>query len=162
MILRRSAWVDGMLGVVIFSGSLPATRLALRGFDPQFVTFCRASIAGIVGALALLLLREMPPRRRDLPPLLVTALGVVVGFPLLSAFALEHITAARGMLYVALLPVMTAVFAAIRGGERPRPAFWIFSCAASLLVMAYAFTTGVVAGSLVGDATMAVAIVTAG
>lgn len=162
MMPRRSAWFDGMVGVVIFSGSLPATRLALRGFDPRFLTFGRASIAGVVGTLALLLLREARPGRRDLPPLLVTALGVVVGFPLLSAFALEHITAARGMLYIALLPVMTAVFATIRGGERPRPGFWLFSCAASLLVMAYAFTTGVVAGSLEGDATMAVAIVICG
>lgn len=162
MMPRRSAWFDGMVGVVIFSGSLPATRLALRGFDPRFLTFGRASIAGVVGTLALLLLREARPGRRDLPPLLVTALGVVVGFPLLSAFALEHITAARGMLYIALLPVMTAVFATIRGGERPRLGFWLFSCAASLLVMAYAFTTGVVAGSLEGDATMAVAIVICG
>lgn len=159
---RTSAWLDGMLGVVIFSFSLPATRLALRGFDPQFLTFARASIAGVVGALALLLLREKRPRRHDLARLAVTALGVVLGFPLLSAFALQHITASRGMLYVALLPVMTAIFATIRGGERHRPAFWLFSCAASLLVMAYAVATGTIAGSLIGDTAMALAILVCG
>lgn len=159
---RSLAWLNGMLGVVIFSGSLPATRLALHGFDPLFLTYGRATIAALAGAAALAMLRQKLPKRDELPGLLIVAAGVVVGFPLLTALALQHITAARGLLYIALLPVMTAVFAVLRAGERPRLPFWIFSCAASALVMIFAFTTGAVSGTLTGDITMLAAIVLCG
>lgn len=159
---RSAAWLNGLLGVLIFSGSLPATRLALRGFEPLFLTYCRATIAGLAGALALTLLRQAAPRKQEFSGLLIVAAGVVVGFPLLTAIALQHITAARGLLYIALLPVMTAIFAVMRAGEAPRLPFWFFSCAASILVMIYAFTTGIVAGSLFGDLTMFAAVVLCG
>lgn len=159
---RIKAWLNGFLGVVIFSGSLPATRLALRGFEPMFLTYCRATIAGGVGGLALILLRQKAPRKDELRSLLIVALGVVVGFPLLTALALQHITAARGLLYIALLPIVTAIFAVVRAGERVRFPFWFFSCVASLLVMGYAFTTGIVAGSLTGDLAMVSAVVLCG
>ncbi|RVL92310.1 EamA/RhaT family transporter, partial [Sinorhizobium meliloti] len=48
-----SGWMSGLIGVVIFSGSLPATRVAVMDFDPIFLTVARASIAGIL-ALCLL------------------------------------------------------------------------------------------------------------
>lgn len=159
---RSAAWLNGLLGVLIFSGSLPATRLALRGFEPLFLTYCRATIAGLAGALALSLLRQAAPRNQEFPGLLIVAAGVVVGFPLLTAIALQHITAARGLLYIALLPVMTAMSAVMRAGEAPRLPFWFFSCAASILVMIYAFTTGIVAGSLFGDLMMFAAVVLCG
>lgn len=162
MCARSAAWFNGLFGVLIFSGSLPATRLALRGFEPLFLTYCRATIAGLAGVLALSLLRQTVPRKQELPGLLIVAAGVVIGFPLLTAVALQHITAARGLLYIALLPVMTAIFAVLRAGETPRRPFWFFSCTASILVMIYAFTTGVVAGSLSGDLAMFAAVVLCG
>jgi len=159
---RSAAWLNGLLGVVIFSGSLPATRLALRGFEPLFLTYGRATIAAMAGALALSLLEQKPPRKGELLGLAIVALGVVIGFPLLTALALQHITAARGLLYIALLPVMTALFAVLRAGERPRLPFWFFSIAASLLVMGFAFTTGAVSGTLPGDLMMLAALVLCG
>ena len=60
-------------------------------------------------------------------PLAVVALGVVIGFPLLTALALQHITSARSIVFIGLLPLATAIFGVIRGGERPKPAFWLFS-----------------------------------
>lgn len=159
---RSAAWLNGMAGVVIFSGSLPATRLALRGFDPLFLTYGRATIAGVAGAVALCWFRQKLPRRSELPGLLIAALGVVVGFPLLSAIALQHISAARGLLYTALLPIMTANFAVLRAGERPRLPFWCFSLTASLLVMGYALSVGAIAGSMTGDLAMLAAVILCG
>ncbi|WP_372056135.1 DMT family transporter [Tistrella mobilis] len=159
---RPTAWLNGLVGVVIFSGSLPATRLALLGFDPLFLTYARATIAAAAGALALSLLKQKRPRREEMAGLILVAAGVVIGFPLLTALALEHITAARGLLYIALLPVMTAFFAVVRAGERPRLPFWLFSFAASLLVMAFAVSTGRVAGTLPGDLMMLAAIILCG
>lgn len=160
--LTPTPWLNGLVGVVIFSGSLPATRLALHGFEPLFLTYARASIAGIAALLCLWVTRQPRPCRDDVAGLCLTALGVVVGFPLLTALALQHMTAARGLLYIALLPVATAIFAVVRAAERPRPAFWLFSCVASGLVMGFALRVGPIEGSWAGDAAMLAAITVCG
>src|SRR3954452_18533293 len=101
-------WGSGLLGVIIFSGSLPATRVAVGAFSPLFLTSARAVIAALLGAVFLFILRQALPGRRDLVSLAVVALGVVVGFPLLTAFALQHITSARSIVFIGLLPLATA------------------------------------------------------
>jgi hypothetical protein len=88
-------WLNGFLGVLIFSGSLPATRLAVIDFDPVFLTVARAGIAGLLGLGLLLVTRQRVPSRADLVALTVTAVGVVAGFPLLTALALQHVTSAH-------------------------------------------------------------------
>jgi drug/metabolite transporter (DMT)-like permease len=108
-------WINGFIGVVIFSASLPATRAAVADFDPVFLTVARASIAAVLAILVLLVFRQERPQRSDILPLLVTAVGVVVGFPLLTAMALKHITAAHSIVFIGLLPLATATFAVLRG-----------------------------------------------
>jgi drug/metabolite transporter (DMT)-like permease len=154
-------WINGFLGVVIFSGSLPATRAAVADFDPVFLTVARASIAAVLAILVLLVFRQERPQRSDIVPLLVTAFGVVAGFPLLTALALQHITAAHSIVFIGLLPLATATFAVLRGGERPRPAFWLFSALGSALVVGFALAQGVTAAPL-GDMLMLAAIIVCG
>ena len=132
----------GFAGVLGFSFTLPATRLAVADLDATFVGLGRAVVAGVLAAIVLGLLREPPPPRRALPRLGVVALGVVVGFPLLSALALRHLTAAHGAVIVGLLPAATAAMAVIRAGERPSPAFWAASGAGLAAVLAFAATQG--------------------
>lgn len=156
-----SGWMNGFIGVLIFSGSLPATRVAVRDFDPTFLTSARAAIAGLLGLALLLLFRQKRPERGDLLSLVIVALGVVVGFPLLTALALKHVTTAHSIIFVGLLPLATAIFGVLRGGDRPRPAFWLFSCIGSALVAGFALTQGVTA-SLVGDGLMLAAIIACG
>lgn len=158
---RTAGWINGLAGVLIFSGSLPATRIAVGRFTPLFLTSARAAIAGLVGLALLLALRRKPPTRGDLLPLSVVAGGVVLGFPLLTALALQHVTAARAILFVGLLPLATAAFGAWRGGERPRWPFWLFSGLGALAVCGFALTRGA-AASLVGDALMAAAVLSCG
>ena len=122
-----SGWINGFIGVAIFAGSLPATRVAEAELDPIFLTCARATIAAALGWALLWLLRQPRPRRADVPALMLTAIGVVLGFPLLTALALQHVTSAHSIVFVGLLPLSTAVFAVLRGGERPRPAFWLFA-----------------------------------
>lgn len=154
-------WINGFIGVVIFSGSLPATRVAVQQFDPVFLTVARAAIAGILGLGLLLLFREKRPTRRDLASLIVVALGVVVGFPLLTALALQHVTSAHSIVFIGLLPLSTAIFGVLRGGERPRPAFWLFSGLGSALVVGFAVAQGL-AASPIGDLLMLAAIIVCG
>jgi drug/metabolite transporter (DMT)-like permease len=156
-----NGWINGFIGVVIFSGSLPATRVAVLQFDPVFLTVARAAIAGIVALGLLLLFREKRPSRSDLVSLAIVALGVVIGFPLLTALALQYITSAHSIVFIGLLPLSTAIFGVLRGGERPKLAFWIFSALGSALVVGFAVMQGLTA-SPVGDALMLAAIVVCG
>lgn len=156
-----SGWINGLLGVAIFSGSLPATRVAVMEFDPVFLTVARAAIAGLLALCLLVVFRAQRPGRDDLVPLVIVACGVVVGYPLLSALALRHVTAAHSIVFVGLLPLATAIFGVLRGGEHPRPAFWLFSGLGSLLVAGFAVSQGLSA-SPVGDALMLGAVVVCG
>ena len=156
-----SGWLNGLAGVIIFSGSLPATRLALQDFEPGFLTFARATLAAAAAMLLLALRREPLPQRAHLIGLAITACGVVMGFPLLTALALQHITAGRSIVFLGLLPLSTAIFAVIRGGERPRAAFWLFSLAGSALVAGFALGTPA-AASGTGDMLMLAAIAVCG
>ena len=156
-----SGWINGFIGVAIFAGSLPATRVAVAGFNPTFLTCARASIAALLGLLLLLVLRQPRPKRADLPSLALAALGCVVGFPLFTALALQHITSAHSIVFVGILPLCTAVFAVLRGGERPRPLFWLFSVAGAAFVVGYAAMGGVEA-SLQGDLLMLAAVIVCG
>ncbi len=154
-------WGSGLLGVVIFSGSLPATRVAVADLSPLFLTSARALIAAALAAALLAVFRQARPGRRDLQSLAVVALGVVVGFPLLTALALQHITSARSIVFIGLLPLSTAIFAVLRGGERPKPLFWLFSGLGSATVVGFALLNG---GALspAGDLLMIAAIVLCG
>ena len=156
-----SGLINGLIGVLIFSGSLPATRVAVLQLDPVFVTTARAAIAGLLGLILLLAFRQPRPARSDLLSLLIVALGVVVGFPLLTALALRHVTAAHSTVFIGLLPLSTALFGVLRGGERPRPAFWLFSALGSAMVASFAIAQGL-AASLIGDGLMFAAIVVCG
>jgi drug/metabolite transporter (DMT)-like permease len=137
-----SGWVYGGLGVLVFSGSMPATRAALAGFDPIFLTVARAALAGVLALSLLLVSRQPRPAKADLASLGVVALGVVVGFPLLSALALRHIDAAQSQIFLGLLPLVTAAFGALRGGERPRTGFWLCAGLGSACVVGAALRHG--------------------
>lgn len=156
-----SGLVNGLLGVIIFSASLPATRVAVADFDPVFLTVARASIAGLLAVLLLAAFREKRPSRSDLMSLTIVALGVVVGFPLLTAMALQYVTSAHSIVFIGLLPLATAIFGVWRGGERPRPAFWIFSGLGSALVAGFALSQGG-SSSVTGDLLMVAAIIVCG
>lgn len=154
-------WGSGLLGVIIFSGSLPATRVAVADFSPLFLTSARAVIAALLGAALLMLLRQARPQHGDVLSLAIVSIGVVIGFPLLTALALQHITSAHSIVFIGLLPLATAIFGVLRGGERPKPMFWLFSCLGSATVVAFAISNGG-SRSLTGDLLMIAAIILCG
>ena len=154
-------WINGLIGTVVFSASLPATKAAVLGFDPLFVTSARGAIAGAIGLAALIAFRQKRPESVDLAALGVVAAGVVIGFPLLTALALRTITSAHSLVFIGLLPLATATFGVLRGGERPRPAFWLFSGLGGACVVGFALSRGLSAASS-GDLLMLAAIVVCG
>lgn len=157
---ERLGLILGFVGVLIFSLTLPATRRAVQELPPEFVGLGRAVPAACVGGLMLLLVRARRPHRHELLPLAVTSLGVVLGFPLLSALAMRSVDASHGAVVLAVLPLLTAAAGAVVAGERPSARFWSWAVAGSLSVLAFALLRG--RGALAGgDAYLALAAVMA-
>jgi drug/metabolite transporter (DMT)-like permease len=138
----------GGLGVLAFSMSLPATRVAVEQLDPWFVAFGRAVGAALLAWTYLRLTGAPRPTRGQWWRLSVVALGVVVGFPLFTSLALITQTSAHGAVVITVLPAMTAVFAVLRAGERPPPLFWVASAGGLLAVLTFLFVSGAVQGAL--------------
>lgn len=129
--------VLGLLAVCGFSLTLPMTRLAVRDLDPVFAGLGRSLVSVVLAAVLLIVRREPLPGRRQLASLAVIALGVVVGFPLFSAFAMRHVPAAHGAVVAGLLPLATALCGTFRAHERPSAAFWLAAAAGTATVVGF-------------------------
>lgn len=132
----------GLIGVAGFSGTLPATRLAVTSLDPTLVGLGRSVAAAVIAAVLLLLLRQPLPTRRQIRGLLIVAAGVVIGFPLLSAWALKQLPASHGAILVAVLPLFTALAGTFRSQVRPSNGFWLTSLASCATVSVFAISSG--------------------
>lgn len=154
----RSALVLGAVGIVSFSFTIPATRLAVADLDPWFVAFGRSVAAGLLGSAFLLATRARRPNARQWKAIGFVALGVVIGFPLLTSLALQTRPAGQAAVTVAVLPAATAVMAVLRAGERPSVAFWVASVAGMVIALAFAVTRGA-AGLAPADLQLAGAVV---
>jgi drug/metabolite transporter (DMT)-like permease len=137
----RGMWL-GAIGVAIFSLTLPFTRMAVAELNPVLVALGRAVVAAFGSALLLWWLGASRPTPVQLRALAITALGVVVGFPVLSSIAMRTVPASHGAIVVGLLPLATALFGALRFGERPSAGFWAAALAGSALVIGFALWQG--------------------
>ena len=151
----------GFLGVVAFGLTLPATRFVVPYFDPIFIGLGRAVIASVIAAFILIATKQSKPTRNQLIQLSVVALGVVLGFPVLSAWAMETVPASHGGVVLGILPLATAVAAVIVSKEKPSVGFWIFSLIGSIVVVTYSLLQGFGSFQL-GDLLLVGAIISAG
>jgi drug/metabolite transporter (DMT)-like permease len=151
----------GLIGVVIFSLTLPMTRVVVQEVHPLLNGLGRALVAAIPAAALLLWRREKWPTWLQFRGLMVVALGVIVGFPVLSAWAMKTLPASHGALVNGLQPLLVALYAAWLSHERPSKAFWICAALGSALVLGYALISG--AGNIqTGDIWMFAAIALGG
>jgi drug/metabolite transporter (DMT)-like permease len=137
----RGMWL-GTIGVAIFSLTLPFTRMAVAELNPVLVALGRAVVAAIGSGLLLWWIGAPRPTSAQLRALLIIALGVVIGFPVLSSIAMRYVPASHGAIVIGILPLATALFGALRFGERPSLGFWIAALAGSGIVIAFAFWQG--------------------
>src|SRR3954452_5038024 len=147
---ERLGLLLGFIGMVIFGGTLPATRIAVAEIDPIALTSLRTAIAGLCSLVLLLVLRRKLPPRALWPQLVITMLCVAVLFPLLMSMGMQRVDASHGGVVLGVLPIATALVAVAITHERPRPLFWIASVAGAALVITFALRQG--GGALaVGD-----------
>ncbi|GGS72561.1 MULTISPECIES: DMT family transporter [Streptomyces] len=134
---RGLGTAQAALGVVAFSLTFPSTAWGLESFGPWSLVALREVLAALVAGGCLLAAGVRPPARRHLAGLAVVALGVVVGFPMLTTLALQTSTTAHAAVVVGLLPLTTAVFSALRTGARPSRRFWLAAVAGAAAVLGF-------------------------
>lgn len=132
----------GTIGVAIFSLTLPFTRLAVAELHPVFIALGRAVVASICAGGLLWWLRAPLPTAKQWRALAITSLGCVVGFPVFSSIAMRYVPASHGAIVVGILPLVTALFGALRFGERPSPGFWLAALLGSAIVVGFALQQG--------------------
>ena len=133
--------IMGFLGIAGFSLTLPSTRIAVSHLDPVFVGLGRSVVASVFAAGLLLATRQALPSKRQMIGLLWVVGGVIVGFPLLSAWAMRETSSAHAAVIVAILPLLTAMYGALRLGERPSFGFWISALAGSAIVVMFTLSS---------------------
>ena len=145
---QRQAVFLGLIGVVIFGLTMPATRAAVLELDPVFITLGRALLAALLAAITLAIARPQPPQRRDWGRLFWFSVCSIIGFPLLMTTAMQFAPASHAAVVLAVLPLLTAMAGVLVARERPSPAFWACGIAGTAVVLVYALLSGGGSGDL--------------
>ncbi len=132
----------GLAGVTAFGLTLPVTRYVAPYLDPVFIGLGRAVVAALVAGALLLATRQPLPTLRQAGRLFIVGLGVVIGFPVLSAWAMQSAPASHGGVVLGILPLATAIASVFVSSDRPSAGFWLFGVIGSMLVVVYALLEG--------------------
>ena len=150
----------GALGVTAFGLTLPATKHIVPYMDPVFIGLGRAVVAALFASLILIITRSPTPNTRQFKSLLLVCLGVVIGFPVFSAWSMQSLNASHGGVVLGILPLATAIAGSLFSGERPSFGFWLASLVGTMLVITYSLTNN--QGSISsGDLMLLVAVISA-
>ena len=128
----------GFIGILIFSLTLPVSKIAVLSFNPYFIAFGRATLAGLVALAYLAYKKESLPSKIDFGKYVVIALGVVFGFPIFTTVAMTQGSSSHGAVILGMMPLATTVIGVIRFKERPSLGFWLVSLMGATLVVIYA------------------------
>ena len=132
----------GVLGVICFGLTLPATRIVIPFFEPIFIGLGRAVVASFVAAIFLIVTKSKRPSIHQFYQLIGVAGGIVVGFPILSAWAMQSVPASHGGVVLGIMPLATAIVGALVSNEKPSLYFWLFGALGSVIVICYALLQG--------------------
>ena len=153
-------FIIGFLAILLFAGTIPATKLVLEIYSPLHVTALRASCATLFAIIFFIYLKLKNLQKRDymslknsarfkvneIYELLVIGLLIVFGFPGAVAFALAEVSSAYTAVILSMLPLCLSAAAVIMAKEKPPLLFWFYSFAAAALVgifMVNEYTIGV-------------------
>lgn len=139
---EQRGMVLGLMAVVAFSFTLPATKILVPFMDPIFIGLGRSFIAAILAAIILLISGKVIPSKRQFFQLYIVTICIVVSFPVFTASAMLYLPSSHGAIVVGMLPLSTALAGALISGERPSLGFWVFSLLGSAVVVCYALIQG--------------------
>jgi drug/metabolite transporter (DMT)-like permease len=129
----------GFIGIFIFSLTLPVTKIAVQSFNPYFIAFARAVLAGVLAAIYLFSIKAKLPSVRELRQFVIVAIGVVFIFPLYINLAMPEGEASHAGVILGIMPLATVIAGVLLFKERPSLGFWVSALVGCSLVVIYAF-----------------------
>lgn len=142
-------YLFALTAIIGFGGTFIAVNLGSESFDPITMSFGRV-IPGVLAAIIALKAMKQPllPPREVFPLILGVTGGIVIGFPLLSTFALQTVPAADAGVMGAVTPIVTGAIAVFIGHKKPKPLFWVAAAlgAVSAAALAYLRSDGQLGG----------------
>lgn len=128
----------GLCGILIFSQTLPMSKLAIPSLGALFISFGRAALSGLFALLILGIAEKKPILRTQYFQLFIVGLCVVVGFPLLISLGLKTANASHGAVVIGLTPLLTAILSS-RGKKSLPFIFWGSAGFGAIMVFAFVF-----------------------
>ena len=143
---ENKGFIFGFVGILIFSLTPPATKIALgpdnNALTPEFITFGRSALAGIMSLMYLFFFKKKKPSVKFIFNILIVALSLSIGFPLFLSLGLIHSTSTHAAVILTLMPLMTAVFASFYFKQKASLGFWICAIIGCIVVIIYTLIHG--------------------
>ncbi len=138
---KLTGYLLGVAGMLMLSLTLIALKFGLESFSPITMSLGRVFPAAIVSVIALRTMRaRLLPPKEDLVRVLGLTIGVVIAFPVITSYGLEHITPGQAGVLGALGPIITAALSVLYGHKHPGRIFWIASSLGPLSAIGFALT----------------------
>lgn len=135
------------IGMLLFSFTLVAVKLGLESFTPTVMSFGRVIPVSIVCLIALKVSgKKLLPPKEDLAKVLALTIGVVISFPAITSFSLQHVTAGEAGIIGALGPIIAAALAVFYGHKHPGKQFWFAAAIGTMATIVFALTRGLGSG----------------
>ena len=159
----NKGYLLGIIAVIGFGLTLPVTRFLIAYLDPIFIGLGRACLAALVAAIILLIKHQTLPTPSEFAKLTVVSLGVVIAFPILTAWAMQSVPASHGGVILGVLPLASVLASRVVSKERPSIAFYLLSLLGMCLVVIFSIRQSDGLGHFaIGDIAMFLAVVFAG
>ena len=143
---ETKGFIFGLIGIIIFSITPVATKIALGAnnsqLSPEFITFGRSALAGILSLLYLLFFRKKIPKLKYLFNFSIIALCITVVFPLTLSLGLIYSTSIHAGVILAFLPLATAILASFYFKQKASLGFWVCSFIGCVLIVIYILIHG--------------------
>jgi drug/metabolite transporter (DMT)-like permease len=143
---ETKGFIFGLIGIIIFSITPVATKIALGAnntqLSPEFITFGRSALAGILSLLYLLFFRKKIPKLKYLFNFSIIALCITAVFPLTLSLGLIYSTSIHAGVILAFLPLATAILASFYFEQKASLGFWVCSFIGCVLIVIYILIHG--------------------
>jgi len=138
---ENKGFIFGFIGIIIFSITPTATKIALGAnnneLSPEFITFGRSAVAGILSFAYLFLSKRRIPKLKYLFDFSVIALCITVAFPLSLSLGLIYSTSIHAGVILAFLPLATAILASFYFKQKASLGFWVCAFIGCILIVIY-------------------------
>jgi drug/metabolite transporter (DMT)-like permease len=138
----RNGLIFAFLGVLVFSFTMPFTKIAVGGFNPYFLNMARAVIAGLAGIIILVAARVPMIKLHEVRGFLWPMAMNIFGWPIFITLALERTTSAHAAVIAAFMPLMTAFLAVISTHERVSRSFWLAASTGTAVLVIFSLSRG--------------------